>query len=327
MKQRILGSSLTVSEIGLGCMGMSEFYGSRDDKVSLETLAEAIDLGCDFFDTSDMYGEGHNERLIGTFLKQSGTRPKIATKFGIVREPGQYARRIDNSPEHIRKSCEASLQRLGVETIDLYYVHRLSQDVPVEETIGVLGELVAEGKIANIGLCEVSAKTLRRAHRVHPVAAVQTEYSLWTRDVEAEVLPTCRDLGIGFVPYSPLGRGFLTGQYRDKARFEEGDIRGMLPRFEQQAMEQNLQIVDVVEDMAELHECKPAQICLAWLLGAGDFIVPIPGTKRPKYLRENIGAADIRISEFERVKLQRILDHVGVTGERYTIEGMKGLEV
>ena len=245
MKRRTLAAGFEVSAIGLGCMGMSEFYGPRDDEISMQVLHEAADLGVDFLDTADMYGSHHNEELIGTFLKQTKTPMKVATKFGIVRSPGEYRRSLNNSADYARTACEGSLKRLGVERIDLYYVHRINREQSIEETMGGLSRLVEEGKIDRIGLCEVSAATLRRAHIVHPVTAVQTEYSLWSRGVEAEILPACRALGIGFVPYSPLGRGFLTGRFQDETDFDEGDFRVFLPRFQTEAVVSNRSIADL----------------------------------------------------------------------------------
>jgi len=325
MQQRTLGSYLSVSAIGLGCMGMSEFYGPRDDEESLAVLRRAVDLGIDFLDTADMYGPHHNEELIGSFLAESGAKVKIATKFGIVRKPGEYARSIDNSTDSMRRACEASLKRLGLERIDLYYVHRIDRKQPIEETMEGLAALTREGKIGHIGLCEVSAETLRRAHAVHPVTAVQTEYSLWTRDVEAEILPTCRELGIGFVPYSPLGRGFLTGRFQAGSQFEDGDFRARLPRFAPDNAMTNSALVDVVRGIATAKGCTPAQIALAWLLSKGDDIVPIPGTKRLKYLEENAAATSILLNEKERETLENAISSLPIVGDRYTAEGMKGL--
>lgn len=325
MQQRTLGSGLPVSAIGLGCMGMSEFYGPRDDAESLAVLRRAVELGVDFLDTADMYGPHHNEELIGRFLAESGAGMKIATKFGIVRKPGEYARSIDNSTDYMRRACEASLKRLGVEQIDLYYVHRIDREQPVEETMEGLAALKREGKIGHVGLCEVSAETLRRAHAVHPVTAVQTEYSLWTRDVEAEILPACRELGIGFVAYSPLGRGFLTGRFQAGSQFQDGDFRASLPRFSPDNATTNAALVDVVRGIAAAKGCAPAQIALAWLLSKGDHIVPIPGTKRLEYLEENAAAASIFLDEAEGLALEKAISSLPVVGERYTPEGMKGL--
>ncbi|TYC64330.1 aldo/keto reductase [Rhodobacterales bacterium] len=325
MQRRMLGPDLSVSAIGLGCMGMSEFYGPRDDAESLAVLRRAVDLGIDFLDTADTYGPHHNEELVGRFLADSGADVKIATKFGIVRKPGEYTRSLDNSIAYMRSACESSLKRLGVDRIDLYYVHRINREHPIEETMEGLAALKDEGKIGHIGLCEVSAETLRRAHAVHPVTAVQTEYSLWTRDVEAEVLPTCRELGIGFVPYSPLGRGFLTGRFQAGSQFEDGDFRASLPRFAPDNAAANGALVDVVRDIAAQKGCTPAQVALAWLLAKGDDIVPIPGTKRIKYLEENAAAASIALTETEQSGLEKALSNLPVSGERYTAEGMKGV--
>lgn len=325
MKRRTLGTDLTVSALGLGCMGMSEFYGPRDDDTSLRVLHEAAELGIDFLDTADMYGSHHNEELIGRFLTETSASMKVATKFGIVRAPGEYRRSLDNGPDYARQACEGSLRRLGIERIDLYYVHRIEQDRPIEETMEGLAGLVDEGKIARIGLCEVSAETLRRAHAVHPVTAVQTEYSLWSRGPEAEVLPTCRELGIGFVPYSPLGRGFLTGRFQD-GQFEEGDFRASLPRFQNDAAQANRRIADLVAGMAERKGCTPAQLALAWLLAQGEDIVPIPGTKQSKYLRDNVGAAEVTLSASDLDDIDAGLAERPVSGARYTAEGMKGVD-
>ncbi|SOC53444.1 Predicted oxidoreductase [Chromohalobacter canadensis] len=327
MEKRTLGNDFAVSAIGLGCMGMSEFYGPRDDSESLRVLERAVELGVDFFDTADMYGPHHNEELIGRFLARSKAQIRIASKFGIVRNPGEYKRSLDNSADYARKACEASLRRLGVEQIDLYYVHRINPEEPIEETIGGLERLVQSGKIARIGLCEVSAATLRRAHAVHPITAVQTEYSLWTREVEREVLPACRELGIGFVPYSPLGRGFLTGRFQDTAEFGEGDFRPNLPRFTEGAIDANRRIADVIAEVAAQKGCSPAQLSLAWLLSKGPDIVPIPGTKQLRYIEENVAAANISLSVEEQRQLETATASLPVVGERYTLEGMKGVNV
>ncbi len=325
MQHRTLGTDLTISALGLGCMGMSEFYGARDDDESLKVLARAVELGVTFLDTADMYGPHHNEELIGRFLAEHRPSVHIATKFGIVRAPGEYRRTLDNSPAYIRHACEGSLKRLGVERIDLYYVHRVDSATPIEETMETLSSLKREGKIAHIGLCEVSAETLRRAHAVHPVTAVQTEYSLWTRDVEQDVLPTCRELGVGFVAYSPLGRGFLTGRFQHGTTFEDGDFRAVLPRFADENLAANQKIIDVVTTLAHHKGCTPAQIALAWLLAQGQDIVPIPGTKRLRYLEENCVAAHITLDASELAGLDTALAGLNVAGARYTPEGMKGL--
>ncbi|MEJ6396053.1 aldo/keto reductase [Gymnodinialimonas sp. 2305UL16-5] len=326
MELRMLGGGFAVSAIGLGCMGMSEFYGPRDDEVSMRVLHEAIALGIDFLDTADMYGPHHNEELIGAFLAQSKVRPKIATKFGIVRAPGEYRRSLNNSPDYARQACEGSLKRLGVERIDLYCVHRIDQEQDIEETMGGLSRLVDEGKIDRLGLCEVSATTLRRAHAVHPITAVQTEYSLWSRGIEAEVLPACRELGIGFVPYSPLGRGFLTGRFQDGAGFQDGDFRASLPRFQTEAVASNKRIADLVGRIAARKGCTSAQLSLAWLLAQGDDIVPIPGTKRIGYLRDNCAAVDVTLSGADLEEIEQGLKDLPVSGARYTEEGMKGVD-
>jgi len=325
MQKRKIGTDLEVSALGLGCMGMSEFYGSRNDEQSLTVLEKAIEMGIDFFDTADMYGPHHNEELIGRFLATRKPKIKIATKFGIVRKPGEYQRSIDNSPQYARACCEASLRRLGIEQIDLYYVHRIDPTHLIEETMAGLAQLVQEGKIARIGLSEVSSTTLRRAHAVYPVTAVQTEYSLWTRDVEADVLPTCRELGIGLVAYSPLGRGFLTGRYQSNATFEEGDFRANLPRFQPENIQHNRSLVNAVTALAARKSCTPAQIALAWLLAQGDDIVPIPGTKRLNYLQDNVGALAVHLDVQDLSELNHALNTVPVVGERYTEEGMKGV--
>ncbi|NOJ23707.1 aldo/keto reductase [Vibrio coralliilyticus] len=325
MEKRILGNGLEVSAIGLGCMGMSEFYGPRNDQESIEVLNKAVDLGCTLLDTADTYGDHHNEELIGRFLRTRRSNVKVATKCGIVREPGEYKRRIDNSPDYIRKACEGSLRRLGVECIDLYYIHRLDPNASIETTMETLSDLVSAGKIAHIGLSEVSANTLRRAHAIHPVTAVQTEYSLWTRDVEAEILPTCRELGIGFVPYSPLGRGFLTGNIQSEKDFAQSDARKSLPRFTSENLKANQPLSDAVKQLAVEKECSSAQIALAWLLAQGKDIVPIPGTKRLKYLEDNLGAVNIELTTQDHKMLERAINNFKPVGDRYTSEGMKGV--
>jgi len=325
MQRRTLGTDLEVSALGLGCMGMSEFYGPQDDVASMQVLDQAIEMGIDFLDTADMYGPYHNEALIGRFLATRRPKVRIATKFGIVRKPGEYRRSIDNSPQYARQCCEASLRRLGVEQIDLYYVHRIDPAHPIEDTMMGLAQLVQEGKIARIGLSEVSAATLRRAHAVHPVAAVQTEYSLWTREVESEVLPTCRELGIGLVAYAPLGRGFLTGRFQRDATFQEGDFRASLPRFQPENITRNRALVDAVTALAARKACTPAQIALAWLLAQGDDIVPIPGTRRLAHLQDNLGALSVHLEPDDVAELHRAFSAIPVAGARYTEEGMKGV--
>lgn len=305
MRQIRLGKSgLECSALGLGCMGMSEFYGPQDDAQSLKTLDRAVELGITMFDTSDMYGRGHNEELLGRALKGRRDKAVIASKFGIVRDPdgpsgSLYDRDLDNSPDYMRKCCEASLKRLGTDRIDIYYIHRLDMNVPVEDTIGALAELVAEGKIGGIGLSEVPADILRRAAAVYPIAALQSEYSLWLRDVEKDVLPACRELDIAFVPYSPLGRGFLTGAISNTDTLEKDDIRQNSPRFQKENIDNNIALLASVKQVAADRECALGQVALAWLWAQGDDIVPIPGTKRTKYLEENAGAVDIRLTEDE----------------------------
>lgn len=325
MQQRNISRDLQVSALGLGCMGMSEFYGPRDDQQALQLLDRAIELGVNFLDTADTYGPHHNEELLGRFLATRKPAVKIASKFGIVRNAGEYRRSIDNSPDYARRSCEASLRRLGIEQIDLFYVHRIDAARPIEETMEGLAQLVREGKIARIGLCEVSATTLRRAHVVHPVAAVQTEYSLWTRDVEAEVLPACRELGIGLVAYSPLGRGFLTGRFQHDAQFTEGDFRASLPRFQPGNLSHNRALIDILAELAANKGCTTAQIALAWLLNQGNDIVPIPGTRHISHLQDNIDAVAVQFTAAELDQLSDALSAITVSGERYTAEGMKGV--
>ncbi|MBP6121373.1 MULTISPECIES: aldo/keto reductase [Providencia] len=325
MEKRILGKGLEVSAIGLGCMGMSEFYGPRDDQESILVLHKAVELGCTLLDTADTYGNFHNEELIGSFLKQSPFEVKIATKCGIVRRPGEYQRHIDNSPKYIRMACENSLRRLGVECIDLYYIHRLDPNIAIETTIHTLAELVTEGKIAHIGLSEISATTLKKAHAIHPITAVQTEYSLWTRDVEAEILPTCRELGIGFVPYSPLGRGFLTGHIHAQSHFDQDDARNALPRFSSDNLKANRPLSDAVSQLAYNKSCTPAQIALAWLLAQGKDIVPIPGTKKIIHLEDNFGAANITLTQEDLTQIELAVENFQPVGDRYTVEGMKGV--
>ncbi|MGJ7491815.1 aldo/keto reductase [Variovorax sp. ZT4R33] len=325
MKQRSIGGSgLVVGALGLGCMGMSEFYGSTDDTQSLATLAHAFARGVTLFDTADAYGFGHNEELLGRFLKGKRERVTIATKFGLVRKPGSYERRVDNSPAYIRSACEASLRRLGTETIDLYYAHRLNLETPLEDSVGALADLVKAGKVRAIGLSEVSPDTLRRAAAIHPIAAVQSEYSLWTRDPEQGVLQACREVGAAFCAYSPLGRGFLTGQVRTDS-LDEKDFRRQNPRFADEHQAQNQRIVDTVKAIAQEKAGTPAQLALAWLLAQGEDVIPIPGTKRIRYLDENLGALDLALTADELARIAAALPIGVAAGGRYTEEGMKGL--
>ncbi len=328
MERRKLGDTgLTVSAIGLGCMGMSEFYGARDDAQSAQTLQAALDAGIDFLDTADSYGLGHNEELVGRFLRESGRRDTVtlATKFGIVRQDG-YERRIDNSPAYVRQACEASLKRLGLDTIDLYYCHRRTPDTPVEDLVGAMADLVKEGKVRALGLSEVSPSTLRKAHGVHPIAAVQSEYSLWTRDVETEMLGACRELGITLVAYSPLGRAFLTGTLGSIDDLPEGDFRRSNPRFAEDAMAHNKRLAEALATFAARMGVTPAKVAIAWLLRKNDNVVPIPGTKRPHYVAENAAAANLPLSIEDITELDAIFKPGAAAGARYTPEGMKGLE-
>jgi aryl-alcohol dehydrogenase-like predicted oxidoreductase len=326
MKKRILGQGLTVSEVGLGCMGMSEFYGSYDDTTSLKVMHQAVDLGIDIFDTADMYGPYRNEELIGRFLKERGRESiKLATKFGIVRGASEPGRTIDNSPDYIRISCEASLKRLGVDYIDLYYVHRYNPEYPIEDVMNTLSEMVKAGKIGHIGLSEVSANTLRRAQKIHPVTALQSEYSLWSREVEIEVLPTCKELGVGFVAYSPIGRGFFSGTQKNLKSFDEDDSRLNLPRFHEANLEANQRIATAISILAKKIDCTPAQLAIAWVLSKDKSIVPIPGTKTLRYIRDNAEAANISISPNIMVQLDQIVYSNPPAGERYAPIGMTGL--
>lgn len=314
MQKRTLGR-LEVSAIGLGCMGMSEFYGVGDDAESIATIHRALELGVDFFDTADMYGPWENEKLLGRALKGRRARAIVATKFGIVRGADGSFRGIDGRPEYVRECIDASLSRLGMDYVDLYYQHRIDKAVPIEETVGAMAELVRAGKVRHLGLSEASPATIRRAHAVHPIAALQTEYSLWSRDPEEEILKTTRELGIGFVAYSPLGRGFLTATITSKDDLShEGDRRGFFPRFSGEALAQNRRIVDGIGALAKEKGCTPAQLALAWVLSRGDDVVPIAGTKRRKYLEENAAAASIVLTTHELARLEALAPPVG---ERY----------
>ena len=324
--RRLGATGPVVSCLGLGCMGMSDFYGPRDDVESLATLDRALDLGVTFFDTADMYGPHTNEELLGRWLRERGVRGRVvlATKFGIVRDPADPSRRgVSGRPEYVRQSCEGSLRRLGVDQIDLYYQYRVDPDVPVEETVGAMARLVEEGKVAHLGLSEAGPATIRRACAVHPVAAVQTEYSLWTRDPEDEVLPACRALGVGFVPYSPLGRGFLTGEIRTPDDLAPDDFRRTNPRFQGENFQKNLDLVDRVKEVARDRGCTPGQLALAWLLAQGDDLVPIPGTRRVARLEENVAAADIALTPGDLARLDEAAPRGAAAGTRYPEAGMR----
>ena len=326
MKTRTLGGKLRVSALGLGCMGMSEFYGAGDEAESIATIHRALDLGITFFDTADMYGIGANEELVGRALRPHRERVVIATKFGNVRDAkNPTARAINGKPDYVRSACEASLKRLGIETIDLYYQHRVDPDTPIEDTVGAMADLVRQGKVRHLGLSEAAPATIRRAHAVHPIAALQTEYSLWSRDVEAEILPTVRELGIGFVPYSPLGRGFLTGRFKSPDDLPADDFRRNNPRFQGENFARNLAIVEQVNSIAREKGCTPSQLALAWVLAQGEDIVPIPGTKRRKYLEDNVGAAGVQLTEADLARIDRLLPPGIAAGTRYPEAAMRAL--
>lgn len=325
MEKRALGSQgIIASQLGLGCMGMSEFYGAADDIESLNLLAEALELGVNFWDTADMYGPYKNELLISKALKGKRDKITLATKFGIVRSGENYATRaLNGKPDYVQSACEASLKRLETDYIDLYYLHRKDPATSIEETVGAMGRLVEQGKVRGIGLSEVSASTLRKAHAVHPISALQTEYSLWSRDPEDELLATCKELGIAFVPYSPLGRGFLTGQIKKFEDFAADDYRRFSPRFQGENFNKNLELVKYLVIMAAVKNCSPSQLALAWVMAKGDYIFPIPGTKKSKYLNENIGSVNIRFTEDELSLIDDRFNKEAAAGTRYP-ESMMG---
>jgi aryl-alcohol dehydrogenase-like predicted oxidoreductase len=327
MKRRQLGArGLSVSAIGLGCMGMSQSYGAPDDDESIRTIHRALDLGVTFLDTADAYGRGANETLVGKAIAGRRQQVQLATKFGLIPGPSGPATDVDARPERVKSCCEASLSRLGVDVIDLYYAHRVDPKVPIEDTVGAMADLVREGKVRYLGLSEAGPDTLRRAQKVHPIAALQSEYSLWSRVPEKSVIPACRELGIGFVPFSPLGRGFLTGAVKDLDRLDQNDVRRGLPRFQGENLHRNVTLVQRLEDMARAKGCSAPQLALAWLLAKGEDLVPIPGTKRRRYLEANVEAVSIVLTPKEVADLEQAFPVGSAAGERYPAASMKLLE-
>ncbi len=326
LRQRVLGRGLTVPALGLGCMGMSEFYGASDEAESIAVIHRAIDLGL-MLDTADMYGVGRNEELVGRAIRGRRDKIALATKFGNLRGSNGEFLGVDGRPDYVRRACEASLKRLGVEVIDLYYQHRVDPKTPIEETVGAMAELVRQGKVRYLGLSEAAPQTLRRAQAVHPIAALQTEYSLWSRDAEAEILPACRELGVGFVAYSPLGRGFLTGRFRRPEDLPEGDWRRNHPRFSGDNFQRNLALADAVRDLAADKGCTAAALALAWVSAQGPHIVAIPGTKHRRYFEENLAAAELSLSEADLRRLDAAFPPGATAGERYPPLGMKAINL
>ena len=325
METRKLGQGLEVSAMGLGCMGMSDFYGGRDESEAIATVHRALELGVTLLDTADIYGMGRNEELVGRAIRGQRDRVVIATKFGNVRNSDGTFKGVNGKPEYVRQSCDASLRRLDVEVIDLYYQHRVDPDTPIEDTVGAMAALVREGKVRWLGLSEAAPQTIRRAHAVHPIAALQTEYSLWSREPEDDILPTVRELGIGFVAYSPLGRGFLTGRIKRIDDLEADDYRRTSPRFQGDNFQHNLRLADEINAMASEQRCAPSQLALAWVLAQGNDIVPIPGTKRRKYLEENVGALDLNLAAGDVARIDRAIPPGAASGERYAPHALRAV--